>query len=1132
MLCVSLLAAALPAAAAQTRASARIAVRVQTPDYAIDAQGVDVPGYGRNDQPGAPALPVWRTVVELPAEGDWQIGYDSPGAQLLAQVVNVPAIPAPDLAPLGAVHGKDPAELPSAVPTVNRPDPAIYGANAFYPASPVVAGRVQWRQGQRLLPLAVFPFQYNPVTRQLRYHPDLDISVLVRPSGAGDAAAASGQTLSGNLSERCFVGSTAGACWPFDTLSMTNEAGAAGGAGALRIRTADRGLYRLTYDELLAAGVPLTTTDAATFGMSYLGQPAAIELVDDGDASFEPGELVIFYAEPYQGRFEANNVYWFHYGGAPGLRMAQRTVTPTGSEPVLTAITRTLHVEADVEYRGDFPLPQDADHWFDTPLSPDDLAGTPTLTRTYTLPVIDPLPGGAVRIQAALHGGADRPANPDKSIALTLNSHPAALHQWEGMTYTISDDSAPSDWLDSAPNRIHLTASTAQLPGIEFYSVSPDWVRITYPSLASAQGDRLYIEAMADGPAQVMASGFTTSTVRVYDLRDPNQPVRLLTTAAEPAGGGYSVSFWDEALPGPTYFLSSLPALSAPAAIEADLPSSWRTPDHQADYIAVVHRSLWDAIDPLLAHRAAEGMAVAKVDVQDIYDEWSFGLRDPQAIRSFLAYAYHNWNGGVGRAAQPTETQPPQYALLVGDGHYDFTGVSGTTYPNLIPPYLIHIDPWLGETAADNRYASFDGPDDYLPEMALGRIPARTPADVSAVVAKIIAYESAPAGAWQQRMVFVADNHQDPAGNFHAYSDDVRLNWLPAAYSDSTLYYNRDYFSAAAMRTAIKTAFDADALALQWFGHGSKFRWGSVSMFNIFDPPALAANDTWPFTASYSCWTGYFMNLFLTGNGQSLGENLLLTPQRGSIADLSPSGLHVGDALLAFNRGLTEAQFQQRMARVGLAVDEARYYYYSHAGSFHDVIDTMVLFGDPALRLRLPDPLLAGSTLETSRAWAAPGQPITVTATLTNSGALSTTGQLTLTLPPQLGAPISLGATSSVAQYDPIGHQVLWSGVVTPTLAEAITFTSLAAETLTTCGQATVTGEVEDGLAARTPLAAALQLATPDVDCDGDVDIVDIQLVTAAWGAAQGDPLYHPRYDLDGDDQIGLPDVVIAAEAW
>ncbi len=926
LLLVSLLVQVQPIAA-QTRAAEPISLRVQTPAYQLDAQGIHAPGYGRDDRPGAPALPVWTTLLELPPEGEWQVSYRSPDAHWLAQTLDIPAAPWPELASPGPSGWTAEADLSTFVPTTDRPDPAIYGRNDLYPESPVQPGTAQWQRGRRLLPIRVFPFQYNPVTHRIFYHPDITISLRM-VAGTAEAQPAAAARPAVNP--------------------------AAGSAGALRIRTDDRGLYRLTYDDLLAAGVPLEGVDPASFAVSYLGQLVAIELVDDGDASFEPGELVIFYAQPYEGRYERDNVYWFTYGGAPGLRMAGRAVTPTGSEPLVTAITRTLHVEVDAEYRSDFPRPQDADHWFDRPLSPDDLAGTSTLTRTYTLPVVDPLPGGAARIQAALHGGINRPADPDKSIAITLNSHPVALHQWEGLTYYVSDDSVPSDWLDGAADRIHLTASTAQLPGIEFYSVSPDWVRITYPSLASARDDRLYIEAMAEGAVQALASGFSTPDVRVYDLRDPDRPVRLLTTAADPDAGGYTVSFWDADLPGPTYFLSSVSALAAPAAIEADRPSDWRTPDHQADYIAIVHRALWDAIDPLLARRAAGGLAVAKVDVQDIYDEWSYGRRDPEAIRSFLAYAYRNWNAGG---------EPPRYVLLVGDGHYDFTGVSGASLPNLIPPYLIRIDPWMGETAADNRFVSIDGPDDYLPDMAIGRIPARTPTEVAAVIDKIVAYESAPAGSWQQQITFVADNKFDPAGNFHAFSDEVRLNWLPADYDASAIYYNGNYATAAAMRAAIKAAFDADALLLQWFGHGSRFRWGSVSIFNVLDLPALAVNDVWPFTTAYTCWAGYFINLLPTGDGQSLGETLLLTPQRGSVADLSPSGLHVGSALLTLNQGLALALTRDRIRPVGDAVNQAKLYYFANAGSFHDVIDTSILFGDPALQLRMPATPPAAPTL-------------------------------------------------------------------------------------------------------------------------------------------------------------------------
>ncbi|QLQ07992.1 MAG: hypothetical protein HZY76_19690 [Anaerolineae bacterium] len=37
-------------------------------------------------------------------------------------------------------------------------------------------------------------------------------------------------------------------------------------------------MYRLTYGDLLAAGVPVATTNPATFAMTYLGQPIAIEV--------------------------------------------------------------------------------------------------------------------------------------------------------------------------------------------------------------------------------------------------------------------------------------------------------------------------------------------------------------------------------------------------------------------------------------------------------------------------------------------------------------------------------------------------------------------------------------------------------------------------------------------------------------------------------------------------------------------------------------------------------------------------------------------------------------------------------------------------------------------------------------
>ena len=82
--------------------------------------------------------------------------------------------------------------------------------------------------------------------------------------------------------------------------------------------------------------------------------------------------------------------------------------------------------------------------------------------------------------------------------------------------------------------------------------------------------------------------------------------------------------------------------------------------------------SLWNAIQPLLDRRAAQGLRVAKVDIQDVYDEFSAGLVYPPAIRDFLSHAYHHWNGAA---------QPPKYVLLVGDGHYDLSATAAPRCP-------------------------------------------------------------------------------------------------------------------------------------------------------------------------------------------------------------------------------------------------------------------------------------------------------------------------------------------------------------------------------------------------------------------------------------------------------------------
>ena len=339
LLGVVLLCAATPRPAAADLADIHLTIR--TPAYTLGAGGLAVPGYATNDAAGAPALPLWTTVVELPEDADWSLTWDAPEERTWATGESLPAVPVPELAldrPMDRISAD---ELPALARLVDRPDEAIYETNAFYPAQAVQAGPLAIQAGRRLLPVRVFPFQHNPVTGELRYRPHIEVTIHLSPRRPASPRAAG-------------------------VAPAEIDAGAA--LPGLRIRTGERGLYRLTYAALSDAGVPVAGLDPAGLAMSYLGEPIDIEVTGAGDGRFDAGDMVLFYAEPYAGRYMTQNVYRLTWSGGGGSRMASRDATPSPSGLALTTIRQAARVEVDKAYYSTYDLPRDADHFFDDPL--------------------------------------------------------------------------------------------------------------------------------------------------------------------------------------------------------------------------------------------------------------------------------------------------------------------------------------------------------------------------------------------------------------------------------------------------------------------------------------------------------------------------------------------------------------------------------------------------------------------------------------------------------------------------------------------------------------------------------------------------------------------------------------------
>jgi hypothetical protein len=373
-----------------------------------------------------------------------------------------------------------------------------------------------------------------------------------------------------------------------------------------------------------------------------------------------------------------------------------------------------------------------------------------------------------------------------------------------------------------------------------------------------------------------------------------------------------------------------------------DSPSNLGDPSNGADYVIITHPDFGDSVLPLANRRAAQGLRTMVVDVQDIYDEFSYGLFDPQAIRDFLAFAYGSW--------QPPA---PSYVLLVGDGNYDPKDNLGRGEPNYIPPFLACVDPEYCEVATDNRYVCVNGPDIY-PDMHIGRLPVKTAAEADAVISKIVIYEQTPLADWRSQALFVADDPDPEAGDFPAISDYIADNHLPPSHTAHKVYYlDGPYTSPGDVTAAIIDGINEGRLLVHYFGHGAVQFWGGELFFveddyHRHDIDSLSNSPRFPVVLQMTCYSGNFTYPSAPGTDLScLSESLVRAEGRGAVASWASTGVGHSEGHKLLDTGFFTAVFTDGVLEVGAAATQAK----CGMDSYQYLIELYTLLGDPAMRL-------------------------------------------------------------------------------------------------------------------------------------------------------------------------------------
>ena len=920
---------------------------------------------------GVLRLPVQSTLISVPADANFQV-------QVVEQDFSTRKIAVSSQQ--SAVSGRLWQEKTVATArrsTVGRqPIADSHKTDRFFPTKLVETGEAGWMRENRVLPIQLNPVQYNPVRRELRLYHKLIVTVnFVR---SGEALFAQGAPLMPESSaydamlEGLLVNPQDVRQWRVATVRSPQAPSVPSTTPRYKLSVRQDGMYSVTGRDLEAAGVSIGAIAPRTLALTNKGRRVPLFVRGEGDGRLDLTDEIIFYGEQLHGEtsyinpFSDENVYWLSWGAGPGSRMGTRTALDGAVDvQVHHHFLTRAHFEKDNHFRR-FPnanLTEDQryqefsqglqERWFvlrELPALPNDSWFWAQLTAPTSKPFNFTLSGVTetalpATIRIGFYGRSKTEHQADVWLNDEVNLGEA---QWSGEAEYQLQNQRSQFFLENGRNIIRITnpESSEELLDI----IMLNWIQVDYRRNFQADADVLPFaitpfpdETGAVNPNfEVILENFSTPDIEVYGI-DGTRYVGLASIVDPNRAGAYRLLFRstqirpkdveDTAI---QYIALTRDRFRKPT-ISVDTPSDLRSTYNAADYIIITHESFLEDVQPLADFRSDQGLRTKVVDVQNIYDEFNHGILNPNAIREFLRYAYHNW--------QPPA---PTYVFLVGDTHLDLKNQA-----NFVPTTQVQI-PGYGASASDHQFVTFRGEDSF-PDMLIGRMPANNRVDVRIFVERTINYETtSPVGPWHKRLLMLAGSDL----RFHSQTDRlISRNQLSGRYETERIYapYTDEQTFDDRIRSPIARrvidGFNEGASLINYIGHGGGGIWSSSRMLDFEDPEQNLTNiSRLPLVISMTCYTGSF-----DSSRNSLVEELLRSENGGAIAVIGATSIGLLDGDYLLNLEIFDVLFRQQTQQVGAVLAEAKTQFLINAPGYLDLAEVFTLFGDPATRLKLPN---------------------------------------------------------------------------------------------------------------------------------------------------------------------------------
>jgi autotransporter-associated beta strand protein len=661
-------------------------------------------------------------------------------------------------------------------------------------------------------------------------------------------------------------------------------------SGAVKLFVRQDGVYRVPVDQLFAAGLPLGAP-ISSVQLWAGGRPIAFRALCADGSTLRSGDALEFFGQAADTRYTDTRVYWVTTGLGPPVFIdpAQEVDASSSATSFLETLEvreRTLHIPALMN--------PDADGFFGPPL-----IGTSPTNRIFSTPALDVLGLEPAVLEVSIQGLTNGPHSVDVQVNGTAVGTLEGAHQ----EVVSGSFTLPPGTLVVGENTVSLVGRTDAEIAVEISQ------RLSYPRRYAFDGP---LRFTAPGGAQVLLEGADAAGVRVLDITRAVHPLLVRTV-----GASSSTSLTASGAGTRILYAYREEDILTPSLVR-DVPSSWHD-SPGADLVIIGPSALLPSLQPLADQRTREGLRVALVDVQDVYDEFSAGEKDATALSSFVALALRSWS------------IPPRFLLLAGAATYDPRGWLG--HPELDQVPTIQIATRYLATGSDDALVRLDG--SGLPSVAVGRLPFSSSVQMDTAVAKILGRKLAHPGS---SILLVHD--RDGTIQFSSASAEVRRA-LPG-WSAQDLARGPD---DATNHTAVIEALRAGPVAVDYQGHGAEDLWAGRILSDT-DVDGLADSAGTALLVASTCLNAYYLDI----GRESLGAALLRTPGGGAWGVWASSGLTLPTEHAALSSALLSSALREGRT-LGEATLAAK-----QVVTDPDVRATFHLLGDPSARA------VAGST--------------------------------------------------------------------------------------------------------------------------------------------------------------------------